>query len=272
MKKSHEVVADVKSDTFSNMLSTVVGDSTIKQNDPVKQEEKKVVPAKTNDETKAVPAPVKDKTDEISKAALPLNVSPVIKTLTNKTTDGVEMVYLDTANGSSDTIRVFIPADKDIENLQSKRDTQVAVATQHVTEEKKQDVKFLPIELANPNTTANPNKPDSGGTAVISKLPMINSDCKNFATDEDFLKLRKKMAATDNADDMVRMAKKAFKVKCFTTEQIKNLSVLFLKDADKYNFFDAAYPFVSDSQNYDLLQNQLNEVYYINRFKVMIRH
>ena len=48
-----------------------------------------------------------------------------------------------------------------------------------------------------------------------------NSDCKDFATENDFLKLRKKMAAENNTDAMIIAAKKYFKSRCFTTEQIK---------------------------------------------------
>jgi len=98
----------------------------------------------------------------------------------------------------------------------------------------------------------------------------VNSDCKEFATDEDFLKLRKKMAAENNNDDMIRIAKKVFRTRCFSTEQIKNLSFLFLNDEGKYMFFDAAYPFASDSDQYYLLVSQLTDDYYINRFKAMI--
>ena len=44
---------------------------------------------------------------------------------------------------------------------------------------------------------------------------MINSDCKSLASDEDFLKLRKKMAAEDDEDEMIALAKKLFKIKVF---------------------------------------------------------
>ena len=100
----------------------------------------------------------------------------------------------------------------------------------------------------------------------------VNSDCKGFATDEDFLKLRKKMAAEDSNDDMIRIAKKAFRSKCFSTGQIKNLSYLFLTNEGKYMFFDAAYPFASDSDQYHLLESQLSDEYYINRFNAMIHN
>ena len=97
-----------------------------------------------------------------------------------------------------------------------------------------------------------------------------NSDCKAFASNEDFIKLRKKMAGENNNDDMIKSAKKFFRSQCFSTEQIKNLSFLFLTDEGKYQFFDAAYAFTSDSSQYHILQSQLKDPYYINRFKAMI--
>ena len=79
------------------------------------------------------------------------------------------------------------------------------------------------------------------------------------------------MASENNAEDMIKVAKKYFKIKCYGTEQIKDLSYLFLTDKGKYMFFDAAYPFTSDSNKYQTLQSQLTDEYYLNRFKAMIR-
>ena len=80
------------------------------------------------------------------------------------------------------------------------------------------------------------------------------------------------MAAEKSDDEMIVVAKKAFKLKCYSTEQISNLSVLFLKDDGRYNFFDAAYPRVSDTQNFNKLATKLTDEYYITRFNAMIRH
>lgn len=99
----------------------------------------------------------------------------------------------------------------------------------------------------------------------------VNSDCKAFATNEDFLRLRKKMAAESNMDNMLKTARKYFRSKCFSTEQIKDLSYLFLTNEGKYKFFDAAYPFTSDSDQYEMLESQLTDDYYLTRFKAMIR-
>ena len=146
--------------------------------------------------------------------------------------------------------------------------------------------KFLPIELgtvasatdsvtnaANVINVMDDNTANKGDKPIkVQSAVIINSDCIINATDDDFLKLRKKMAAAAVEDEMIVIAKKVLKQKCFSTGQIKNLAVLFLKDAGRYSFFDLAYPFVWDSYNYSLLESQLAEPYFINRFKAMIRH
>jgi Domain of unknown function (DUF4476) len=104
----------------------------------------------------------------------------------------------------------------------------------------------------------------------VIKSSTVNSDCKAFADNDDFLKLRKKMASESSDDNMIKVAKKAFRYRCFSTEQIKNLSLLFLTNEGKYRFFDEAYAFASDSNQYFTLQAQLTDSYYINRFKAMI--
>lgn len=100
----------------------------------------------------------------------------------------------------------------------------------------------------------------------------VNSDCKQFADNEDFLRLRKKMASEDDKENMIKVAAKSFKSRCFSTAQIKDLSFLFLTDEGKYMFFDAAYPHTSDSDQYSTLESQLKDSYYKSRFEAMIRH
>ena len=100
----------------------------------------------------------------------------------------------------------------------------------------------------------------------------VNSDCKAFADNMDFLRLRKKMASEDNKESMIKVANKSFKSKCFSTAQIKDLSYLFLTEEGKYMFFDAAYAHTSDSDQYSSLEPQLKDPYYRSRFEAMIRH
>jgi hypothetical protein len=92
------------------------------------------------------------------------------------------------------------------------------------------------------------------------------------ANNDDFLKLRRKMAARTNDDGMLDEARKYFKSRCFATEQLKNLSTLFLSNAGKYNFFNAAYNYTTDVENFSSLQSELKDQYYINRFKEMLHN
>ena len=79
------------------------------------------------------------------------------------------------------------------------------------------------------------------------------------------------MAGVSSDDNMISEARKVFRVKCFTTQQVRNLSLLFLEDEGKYKFFDAAYNYVTDTENFASLQSELQGEYFINRFKAMLR-
>lgn len=77
------------------------------------------------------------------------------------------------------------------------------------------------------------------------------------------------MAAKESDNDMIDEAKKTFKTKCFSTDQIKNLSALFLSDEGKYKFFETAYSYIIDPFQYSSLQSELKDEVYIKRFKAL---
>jgi hypothetical protein len=164
----------------------------------------------------------------------------------SSTTAGIGLVFLDMLSDQvTDTIRLLIPPD-------IKKTTPVQTS--------QEEKKFLDIPPV-----------DSVGKETVAKEAVKNNNCKVMAIEDDFYKLRKKMAGEKNDDDMISEAKKTFKTKCFSTVQIRNLSTLFLTDESKYKFFDAAYQYVSDLENFSTLQSALKEEYYINRFKAMLR-
>ncbi|MEI7470722.1 MAG: hypothetical protein WCJ85_00590 [Chitinophagaceae bacterium] len=290
---------EIVEDPFNSMLSNAVNDPSIKEKpmaSPTITQEKSVLVDKNPIEmpvenSKEIPVPAKNK---------------IFRIIYNSNQEGTELVYVDLNEGMADTIRILIPAELKSEvialsptNPDSLTKTPPIPAVEQKTNEPAlaiskeapaQNSRFIDMVMPNPNATVAPVKMDSTqiqNNAVLPITPLEisstvstsstiliipNSDCKNFAKEEDFLKLRKKMAAANNEDDMIIAAKKIFKTKCFTTDQIKNLSVLFLKDKGRYDFFDAAYPFVSDTALFPSLESQLTDPYFINRFKVMIRH
>jgi Domain of unknown function (DUF4476) len=314
------VVDTVKKDsvTITPPLPVTIDSAIVKKTEDkplVKEEEKPVVDTvKKEPATIATPLPVTidsafvKKTED--KPVIKDAKSPALitKLLSANTADGAEMIYVDNTNAKADTVRVFIPVEKDTAKGQvqpQKKQEEPKVELQKVKEAKPEkpkietkkeitkatDTKFIDITLPNPNakpdTAVKQVKPEiiaekkSDTNAVIvpekqkeniQRPALPNSDCKAQASEDDFLKLRKKMVAEANDDDMVDVARKIFRIKCFTTAQIKNLCVLFLNDEGRYKFIDTAYPFVSDSFNFGTLETLLTDNYFITRFKAMIRH
>jgi hypothetical protein len=209
------------------------------------------------------------------------------------TTDGYETVYVDAySNGDRDTVRILIPGEtnpviseevkkdsvkEDKKFLDVAQDT-VQKADEARSEVKKEETKkwgiFNKIKNASTDNQASDSKKDE-----FRKLWPFNrkkeeanvvKSCQTVADDGDFLRLRRKMAGRTNDEGMLDEAKKYFKEKCFTTEQIKNLSSMFLSNAGKYNFFEVARDHVSDKENFPSLQSELKDEYYVNRFKALL--
>lgn len=180
--------------------------------------------------------------------------SQVKKHSESSTSEGFGLVFYDIYDGGQDTIRLLIP-NPPIFFKQTKEDDSTVTQKDfiHVDELKKDAVQEqTPIAVAIKNNS--PLKPQ----------------CKTIASNNDFFKLRKNMAAKTTDEAMVAEAKKIFKSKCFTTEQIKNLSALFLTSAGKYQFFDAAYLHISDQEKFSLLGSEIKDDYYLKRFKALI--
>jgi len=274
-----ETAATEKTDEFATMLSGVVNDPSIKRNNSGEPGRKAPVESETSSDKKL---PMQDTEPEIKKQ------------FSRKIKEGWEAAYTErNKDGSINTIEIMIPVEEkpvkidSPEHMRSSNTQQEQSVQEPVNQQLTPDVtgskdkspateppgktvdqeKFLPVEMpvaVQPVLESAEVKNDS--------VKMINSDCKSLASEEDFLRLRKKMAAEDAEDGMINVAQKFFRSKCYSTEQIKNLSFLFLHDAGKYRFLDLAYRFVYDSSNYGMLENQLTDSYYISRFKAMVRH
>lgn len=189
----------------------------------------------------------------------------------SSTTEGFGLTFIDEyPDGKKDTISIMIPNPGYATTITDKQ-------------EPKQDKRFLDIksddkaaDTAPATEPAKQPSQESKETAKETPRETVKeaskkSNCSSLASENDFLKLRRKMVAESNDDDMVAEAAKYFRSKCFTVTQIKNLNTLFLNDAGKYKFFDAAYAHVSDPDNFVSLQAELKDEYYINRFKAMVR-
>lgn len=171
----------------------------------------------------------------------PYRPSKVTKHAESSTSEGFGLVYYDVYEGGADTIRLLIPNPR--------------------------------IQLRQPDTAPQDTgmldiKKEAAQAAPVKIAP--SAVCPSVATDNDFYKLRKNMAAKTSDEAMVGEAKKYFKGKCFSTEQVRNLSSLFLTSAGKYQFFDAAYLHVTDQDQFRSLGSEIHDDYYQKRFKALI--
>ena len=285
-------VGNAGDDVFANTLSGAANTDI-----SVVKIEKPAEPIK--EEVKPVIVKEKEVVVEEVKPAKVIPVNKIQKINSSNDVDGKSATYVDISANRNDTVNIFIPAEAKPAVVKQEEVKQEEVKKEVVKKEVAEkapvkDTKFLDIDMQNPNTKTSEKttditqnvekmlegKPAKPATEIVKKTeqpvptnkPIVNfnSDCKANADENDFLKIRKKMAAASGDDGMVSAANKIFKSTCFTVDQIKNLSLLFLNDAGKYKFFDAAYPRISDTQNFASLQSQLTDAYYVTRFKAMI--
>jgi len=203
----------------------------------------------------------------------------VVKLSERKTAKGVRLVYADHIKGrKADTIVVIIPVDTGARLVQrpgevnppvsssAPSDTPVLVSTRPDHPATPQNGSGASVQKASVVTP--PVRPDSSQKKALAKSLFINSDCRNFATDYDVDKLRVKMLETSKDEDRISVARKVFKTKCFTTRQIRALSEVFTSDAQKFRFFEAAYPFVSD-EHFKELTDLLADPVYNSKFRTL---
>ena len=262
-------VTDKKDDTVDKKV-----DKKGENKEQVAEKKAEVVRTESPPQTKTVIKDVKEE-PAVDKS---FQRSKVTRRSESSTTEGFGLVFIDeSADGKKDTIRILIP-----------RDNRASLASETKTDPK-QGKKFL--DITNDTSTAKDVAVTKKETVPANDKGVVKSiqmnSCNQQASEADFFKLRKRMAAQNSEPDFLRVlkkktsqnnddymiaeAKKFFKLKCFTTEQIKNLSVLFLTNEGKYKFFDASYGHISDLENFPSLQSELkDDDYYIKRFKAII--
>jgi hypothetical protein len=184
--------------------------------------------------------------------------------------EGVKLSYVETTGKKTDTIQVVIPTNNSVasgttDNAQPQSTVETAKTETKKSESPKSDVKFLDINI-------NSKKDKSEAEAMQKSAPAsISANCKEVATDEDYGKLRKKMANESTDDEMIAEARKFYKNKCFLTAQVKALSTLFLSDEGRFKFFEASYASVADAGEYSSLQTEFIDPAYVDRFKAIVK-
>jgi hypothetical protein len=193
---------------------------------------------------------------------------------------GVDMVFVDSGSLGKDTIRLFVPVLK--EAIAVLKDTATAMPEKKTDPPKtdiKKEEKFLDFTIEKKRVTDSlgTNNQNQFHTDSIQQkkapapLVLVNTDCRKIATNEEYLSLRKKIAGEYQESEMLKIAQKTLRQRCYLTEQIKNISVLFFTDENKFNFFRLAYPFIYDSEAFKTLKLELKDAGTIEKFNALIR-
>ena len=272
-------------DPFANMLSKITQDSTVK-NVTVMKQEKPVV-----DNPKPIVSPVSNVQQEVKDSVKTAITQQPVSTTEAAATEpewvvparssvkqirrfdskeGSDFVFeIGEVDGQKDTIRLFI-----------EKDTSALSTSTLINSENKPDTIQAVHEKVNIQVDSplikkeEPRNEEVKQPVVVEQKPIVktlpNSNCKAIATEDDFIKLRRKMANESKEDEMVNEAKKVFKTKCFSTAQLKNLAVLFLKDEGRYRFYDAAMLYVTDFSKFKDLSETIQDEYYKKRFLALL--
>ena len=186
------------------------------------------------------------------------SMKAIVKSAEKTNESGTDLTFLD--NNSKDTIHAFIPSANQ-PNVATKA-ASVDSATGKVSNPFFNNNNAQIVERATSS--------DSSSEVIKTNPTLLNSACNNMFNSNDADKLKRKIVSLRKQEDIMNAVRKSLHGKCITTDQVKDLGNLFLSDENRYNFYDAAYPFVYDFGNYAILQNTLIDSYYKNRFKALL--
>ena len=246
-----------KDDAFSRLMASVVNDSLVMYNTYVEEK----IPEDTiqmlkNKTTAAVDSSIRDtikitSTDSTrSIAGVPVETEkklkpektdkrpPIVKLKESRTRNALHLVYLDrSVKGISDTIRMIILFENDLKKSSGTDTAKLLQASK---------------------TGTLPGKGVNGAPVIMP--------CKNLASDADVDVLRAGILTANTFDTKIDTARKFFKLKCVSVSQVKALSALFAYDKIRLAFYQAAYPAVTDKDNFAQLASLLSDKTMIKQF------
>ena len=195
----------------------------------------------------------RDSAGNVPVAASRPGISNISKLSEYKKADGLQLNYMVSgAAGQVDTVSLLIPYA-----------TLPGEVTKTATEKKS-------------DTTTNVQIPEMKNTrdslTNAGRLVMINSDCRNFASERDVDKLRIRILSEKKDSEKLEVVRKEYRTRCYTSRQIRALSELFYLEPVRFEFLSTSYPFVSDSENFRQLVSLLRDPVYVEKFEGLFKN
>lgn len=191
----------------------------------------------------------------------------------SRTSEGLMIAYVDfRKDGGSDTVRILIPAGESRAGTAVVAAVEAKDTTRTVSNPAATLVSPVPAADQKAITAPLPNDSTAGIPVQVAAPVTTRTDCRKMAAEKDIASLRKKMLGGAEDDDlMVEYARREFKQKCYSTDQVRELSFMFTNDQGRYKLLDAAYAYVYDPDAYPALESILSDTYFIKRFRAMLK-
>lgn len=110
----------------------------------------------------------------------------------------------------------------------------------------------------------------TAGDAGNGSLRPERTDCQGMVSVSELGQLRRRMEAIPDEDAKVAAALREFRLRCFTTEQVRSLLVVFFREEGRFKLLDAAFPRIFDPQTFLSLESVLKDPYFIHRFRKLV--
>jgi Domain of unknown function (DUF4476) len=104
-----------------------------------------------------------------------------------------------------------------------------------------------------------------------NNVKMINSDCRNLISEDDFQKLRRKVVLQNNDAARLRMVEKFIRDNCFSSNQVETLAYLFTTEEYRFRMVETIYPHVYDSDHFSKLINIFSGDVYRAKFNALLK-
>jgi len=111
------------------------------------------------------------------------------------------------------------------------------------------------------------NAPDVGKVQTGETVRADRTDCRSSQSVKQLGDLRRRMESLRDEEAKVAEAVREMRLRCFTTEQVRSLLVVFDREEGRFKMLNAGYPFVQDPSSYPSLLPVLKDPYFIHRFK-----
>lgn len=125
-----------------------------------------------------------------------------------------------------------------------------------------------PTQAVQQQQTTAPNNVAPVPVNTASNTPIINSDCPNPMSDDDFTDIYTKALAKTEKTRLKYLLSKL--EKCFNTTQVKMLTETLTNEPERYAFLKQSYSRVSDQQNFPALESLLKTQEWRSYFRLIM--